>query len=102
MYYFFKLEMALKDESDSKIYAFINVSHIPTHKLVEIFKIDLAKDPQVLEGYFLKPTYFKKHKEYITKEIGQINLKLFEYCLRQYASDNKKSIRKLYKLKTME
>lgn len=70
--------MALKDENDSKIYAFINVSHIPTEKLIEIFKIDIAKDPHILDGYFLKPSYYKKHKKFITKEIGQINLNLFE------------------------
>lgn len=102
MYYFFYLEMALKDERDLNIYAFINISHIPTEKLIEIFKIDLAKDPHIVEGYFLKPTYFKKHKKYITSEMGHINLELFEYCLRQYCSDNKKEIRELYKLKTME
>ena len=102
MYYFFYLEMALKDESDSSVYAFINVSHIPTSKLIEIFKINLTKDPQILEGYFLKPTYYKKHKKYIAKEIGQINLKLFEYTLLQYVSHEKEEIRKLYKLKLME
>jgi hypothetical protein len=44
-YYFFYLEMALRDPKYKYIYAFENVSHIPTKKLVEIFKIDIKKDP---------------------------------------------------------
>jgi len=52
-YSFFNLELALKDENDNNVYAFINVSHIPTKKLKEIFEIDLDKDPHILEGYFL-------------------------------------------------
>jgi len=82
MYYFFDLQIALKDQSDLNIYAYKNVSHIPTSKLIEIFKINLDKDPYILEGYFLTKTSYKKHKKYITQKIGQINLDIFEYCLR--------------------
>jgi hypothetical protein len=53
-YIFFYLEMALRDKKDLNIYAFENISHIPTSKLIEIFEIDLEKGPYFLEGYFLK------------------------------------------------
>ncbi|MFT3945677.1 MAG: hypothetical protein QM763_01785 [Agriterribacter sp.] len=102
MYYFFNLEIALKDENDLNIYAYENVSHIPTSKLIEIFKINLNEDPYILEGYFLTKTSYKKHKKYITENIGQINLDVFEYCLRQYIADDFKEIRKLYKETLME
>ena len=101
-YYFFYLEIAMKDKNDLNIYAFENVSHIPTKRLAEIFKINLDKDPYILEGYFLTRSNYRKHKTYIKKEIGQINLDKFEYCLRQYASEDKKEIRKLYKFNLME
>ena len=101
-YTFFILEMALRDKKDLKIYAFENISHIPTSKLIEIFEIDLEKDPYLLEGYFLKKKFYKKHKKYIKQNIGFINLDLFEYCLRQYGSDDYKEIRKLYKEDYME
>lgn len=101
-YYFFNLEIALKDENDLNIYAYENVSHIPTSKLIEIFKINLNEDPYILEGYFLTKTSYKKHKKYITENIGQINLDVFEYCLRQYIADDFKEIRKLYKETLME
>ena len=64
-YYFFFLELALKDKDDSNIYGFENVSHVPTKKLIEIFNINLNKDPYLLEGYFLTKTNYKKHKKYI-------------------------------------
>ena len=101
-YYFFYLEMALKDKDDLNIYAFNNVSHIPTGKLIEIFKIDIIKDPQILKGYFLTKTQYKKHKVLITKEIGHVDLNKFEYCLMQYVSHKKEEVRKLYKLDIME
>jgi hypothetical protein len=101
-YYFFYLEIALKDKDDPNIYGFINVSHISTKRLIEIFKIDIDKDPHILEGYFLTKSIYRKHKSYIKEEIGQVNLDVFEYCLRQYVSDNKKEIRKVYKLNVME
>lgn len=101
-YYFFNIEIALKKLDDLSIYAYENVSHIPTPKLVEIFNINLEKDPYLLEGYFLTKTNYKKHKKYIIENIGQINLDVFEYCLRQYATDNIKEIRKLYKEDLME
>ncbi len=101
-YYFFNLEIALRKEDDLNIYAYENVSHIPTSKLIEIFNISLDKDPYLLEGYFLTKTNYRKHKKYIEKYIGQINLDVFEYCLRQYATDNFEEIRKLYKEDLME
>ena len=84
------------------IYAFENVSHIPTDKLIEIFDIDIKEDPHILEGYFLTETNYQKHQEYITQNIGQINLDVFEYCLRQYATEDFNEIRKLYKEDLME
>ena len=101
-YYFFYLEIALKDPKDTNIYAFENVSHIPTEKLIEIFNINLEKDPYLLEGYFLTKANYRKHKKYISENIGQVNLDVFEYCLRQYATDNIKEVRKLYKEDLME
>lgn len=101
-YYFFYLEIALKSRDDLNVYAFENVSHIPTNKLVEIFNINLDKDPYLLEGYLLTKTMYRKHKKYVDENIGQINLSIFEYCLRQYATDDFKSIRKLYKEDLME
>ena len=101
-YYFFELEIALRKEDDLNIYAFENVSHIPTNKLIEIFNINLDKDPDLVEGYVLTKAIYKKHKKYIEENIGQINLEVFEYCLRQYVSDDFKSVRKLYKEDLME
>ena len=102
VYYFFYLEMALRKMDDLNIYAFLNVSHVPTNKLIEIFKINLKKDPNLIEGYFLTKTSYKKYKKYINKNIGQINLNIFEYCLRQYSTEDAKTIRRLYKEDTME
>lgn len=101
-YYFFYLEIALRNSDDANIYGFENVSHVPTKKLIEIFDIDLKDDPYLLEGYFLTEENYKKHEEYIKKNIGQLNLDVFEYCLRQYASNDFKEIRKLYKESLME
>ncbi len=101
-YYFFELEIALRSDDDSNIYALKNVSHIPIRKLVEIFNISLEKDPHLLEGYFLTKTAHRKHKKYISENIGQINLDTFEYCLRQYVTENFNEIRKLYKENLME
>ncbi len=101
-YYFFELEISLKKEDDLNIYAFENVSHIPTSKLVEIFNINLDNDPCITEGYVLTKTIYRKHKMFIKENIGQINLDVFEYCLRQYVSDDFKSVRKLYKEDLME
>jgi hypothetical protein len=95
-YIFFYLEIALKDKTDSNIYAFENVSHIPTNKLVDIFNIDLLKDPYIIEGYSLTKSNYRKHKTYLRKEIGSLNLDKFEYCLRQYTG-NTDTLRKLYK-----
>lgn len=101
-YYFFNLEIALKKEDDANIYAYENVSHIPTKKLIEIFEIDLKNDPHILDGYFLTEANYHKYADYITKNIGQINLDVFEYCLRQYVTENSAEIRKLYKESLME
>ena len=101
-YYFFYLELALNDPEDTHIYGFENLSHIPTSKLVEIFGIDLEKDPYISEGYFLTRTNFEKHKEYITKHFGAINLDKFEYCLRLYGSNDPEEIKKLYKENYLE
>lgn len=101
-YYFFYLEIALKDPSYPYVYSFENVSHIPTAKLIEIFKINLKKDPYILEGYFLRKSYYKKHKKYIDANVCAINLNVFEYCLRQYSASDYNDIRKLYKESLME
>ena len=101
-YYFYYLEIALKDPEDSNIYAFVNLSHIPASKLIEIFGIDLKVDPNILEGYFLTEPMFEKHKEYISKNIGSINLNKFEYCLRLYSSNDPGAVRKLYKENILE
>lgn len=101
-YYFFYLEIALRKSDDLKIYGFENVSHIPTEKLIEIFNINRDKDYYLLEGYLLTKTNYKKHKKYINENIGELNLDLFEYCLRQYVSEDFKDIRKLYKENLME
>lgn len=101
-YYFFELEIALRKEDDLNIYAFENVSHIPTSKLIEIFNINLDKDPDLAEGYVLTKAIYKKHKKYIEENIGQINLDVFEYCLRQYVTEDFKTVRKLYKESLME
>lgn len=66
-YYFFYLEIALRNAEDVNIYAFENLSHIPTEKLIEIFKIDVIKDPNLVEGYFLTKTNYRKHKIYKAK-----------------------------------
>lgn len=101
-YYFFYLEIALRKPGDLNIYAFENVSHISTAKLIEIFNINLEKDPQLLEGYFLTKTTFRRYKKYFDENIGLINLDVFEYCLRQYVTDDIKDVRKLYKESLME
>jgi len=101
-YCFFYLEMAIKKTDDLNIYAFKNVSHIPTAKLIDIFKINLKKDPFIVDGYFLTKTQYKKHKKYLKKNVGPLNLDVFEYCLRQYSSDDYNDIRKLYKENLME
>lgn len=101
-YYFFYLELALKKNDDLSIYAFENVSHIPTIKLIDIFEINVKKAPHLSEGYFLTKKIYKKHKKYIKKNIGPINLDVFEYCLRYYVADDFKEIRKLYKESLME
>jgi len=101
-YYFFYLEIALRDPKYKFIYAFENVSHIPTKKLIEIFKINIQKDPMISEGYFLTKTAYRKHKKYLDQMLPSLNFDIFEYCLRQYASDDFTSIRKLYKESLME
>ncbi len=101
-YYFYYLEIALNNPEDNHIYAFENLSHIPAKKLVEIFEIDLAADPNISEGYFLTKAIFEKHKQFISKHFGVINLDIFEYCLRLYSSDNFEGIRKLYKESILE
>ena len=73
-YYFFYLEIAIRKSRHLNIYAFENVSHIPTTKLIEIFKIKLEKDPQLPEGYFLTKTSYRKYKKYFDENLGQINL----------------------------
>jgi hypothetical protein len=42
-YYFFYLELALKNSDDPYVYAFKNVSNVPTKMLIEIFNIKLNK-----------------------------------------------------------
>lgn len=101
-FYFFYLEIALRDPKHKFIYAYENVSQIPTAKLVEIFKIDLKKDPNILDGYFLTQAAYKKHKKYLDRELPSLNFKVFEYCLRLYSSEDFSSIRKMYKESLME
>lgn len=101
-FYFFNLEIALRKKDDLNIYAYENISHIPTSKLIEIFNINVNKDPHLLDGYFLTKTSYRKHKKYIIQNIGHLNLDVFEYCLRQYSTDNFNEVRKLYKEDLME
>ena len=101
-YYLFYLEIALTKEDDSHIYAFENVSHIPTDKLIEIFEIDIKNDPFLVEGYFLTKTKFNKHKKYLQENIGQFNFDIFEYTLRKYGCEGYQEIRKLYKENLIE
>ena len=70
-YIFFYLEIALRDENDNNIYAYNNISNVPTKRLIEIFKIDLNKDPNILKGYFLTKTSYKKFKKFIDREMGR-------------------------------
>ena len=101
-YCFYYLEIALCDSGDLNVYAFENISHIATKKLIEIFKINLKKDPFIVDGYFLTKTQFKKHKDFLQKNIGSLNLDVFEYCLRRYSARYPNDIRKLYKENMME
>ncbi len=94
--------MALRSSSDSRIYAFKNISHIPTSKLLEIFEIDVLQDPFISEGYFLTEESYLKHENYIKEKIGAINFEVFEYCFRYYTSEDESSIRRLYKENLME
>ena len=102
MIYFYYLEIALTDPTDLRVYAFENISHIPAKKLVEIFKIDLEKDPNISEGYFLTREMYSNHKEYMDKNFGAINLELFEYTLRLYGEHGSASVRRLYKEDLLE
>jgi hypothetical protein len=101
-FYFYYLEIALKDPKDQNIYAFENLSHIPANKLVETFDIDLEADPYISDGYFLTEKMFAKHTDFILENFGTLNLDVFEYCLRLYASDDPADIRKLYKESMLE
>ena len=102
MIYFYLLEIALTDPSDTKIYAFENMSHIPAKKLIEIFGIDLENDPNISQGYFLTLEAYLNHKEYIDKNFGAINLELFEYTLRLYGDEGAATVRRLYKKHFLE
>ena len=102
MVYFYYLEIALADSSDDTIYAFENLSHIPASKLIEIFNIDIKSDPNISEGYFLTRSSYQKHKGFIEKNMGSINLAKFEYTLRLYADSNPNAIDKLYKKHFLE
>lgn len=97
MIYFVYLEIALNDPSDSQIYAFENVSHIPAAKLIDIFRIGLNTDPNISEGYFLTKEAYTTHKGYIDNNIGTLNLDKFEYTLRRYGAKGNATIRRLYK-----
>jgi hypothetical protein len=97
--FIFYLELALKDSKDNNVYAFINISHIPTKEIVKIFNINVKADPFIDEGYILEASRYKRHKKNIGKKLGTLNFKLFEYALRVYTTD---SIRPLYKEKLFE
>jgi hypothetical protein len=99
---FFILEVALNKSDDLNIYAYENVSHIPTAKLIEIFEINTGKDPFIIDGYRLTKTMYKEHKIYLQEQVGVMNLDIFEYTLRQYASSDIKEVRKFYKESMME
>ena len=75
-FYFFLLEIVLKQENDTTIYAHENISHVLASKLIENFDIDLERDPHILDGYFLTEENYLKHIEYITKNIITINLEI--------------------------
>ncbi len=101
-YCFFFLQIGLKKDKTFKVYAVENISHVPAKKLIEIFKIDLERDPLLLESYRLKRKQYKKFKKYFTKNIGLVNLNVFKYRLRQYGTDDFREIRKLYKTDILE
>src|ERR1700749_3467880 len=101
-YIFFYLEIALKDEKDLNVYGYANVSHFPTNLLIEIFNINLKKDPNIVEGYMLTKTRYKKYKKYFKGHLHSMNLDVFEYSLRQYATDDYNQVRRLYKEDLME
>jgi hypothetical protein len=102
MYYIFYLEMSLRDEKDSKIYAFVNVSHISTSKLIQIFEINIEKDPHLTEGYFLTKKQYNKYKDFLNQEVGSFNLQIFEYCLRLYTTSKENTIKSMYKEKLFD
>lgn len=101
-YYFFYLEIALRNPRYTYVYASENVSHIPTEKLIEIFSIDIEKDPGITEGYFLTKAAYRKHKAYLDQHLPSLNFNIFEYCLRLYGADDISSIRSMYKESLME
>jgi hypothetical protein len=101
-YYFFYLEIALRNPRYKYIFAFENLSHIPTKKLIEIFNIDIGKDPGIIDGYFLTKLAYKKHKKYLDQNLPSLNFNIFEYCLRLYEADDISSIRRMYKKSLME
>ena len=101
-FYFFYLEIALKKKNDLNIYASINISHIPTSKLIEIFNMDIDNDPYLVEPYMLTKTLYKKHKKYITENIGPMNFDIFQYSILQFVAEDPKEIRKFYKEDFME
>jgi hypothetical protein len=97
MYFIFYLELSLRDEEDSKIYAFVNVSHILTSKLIQIFDINIEKDPHLTEGYFLSEEKYDRYKDFLNQEVGSFNLQVFEYCLRLYTTSKENTIQSMYK-----
>jgi hypothetical protein len=70
------LEIALKNESDPHVYAYENVSHIPTSKLIEIFNINQKKDPYLVQPYMLTKNMYKKHRKYIEDNFVPMNMKM--------------------------
>ena len=99
--FIYYLEIAHTDPKDTHVYAFENVSHIPASKLIEIFNIDLATDPNISQGYLLTNEMYEIHKAFLDKEVGSLNFKLFEYTLRLYGTDEA-GIREMYKEHPLE
>lgn len=102
-YLIFNLEIALKNPTYKHIYGYENISHITTSKLIEIFEIDIIKDPEIIEGYFLTNIMYKKHKKFLIENIRiSLDLTVFEYTLRRYAINDELWLQKLYKTTLME
>lgn len=87
------LEIALV--ADDYIYGYQNISDVPLVKLAEIFDIDLNNPEWIIEGHMLNRSNYLQHKDFLHSNVCRMDVDLFEYTLRVYATTNDK-IRELY------